>query len=148
MNRPGLILIISTFVSSGVPALAQRQQAPPRVQKQAQQAAPQSAPTTSQGPLSAAAQNIDRDAHFKGPNPGVDITRYGARAVATNAAPAVPGITANINSSSNLATISNASTFLNGDGVTIFGAGASCSLSTPTGVTVTPSLAAAGTERG
>ena len=148
MRRPELILIVSTFVSGGVPALAQRQQAPPRVQKQPQQAAAQSAPATSQGPLSAAAQNTNRDAHFKGPNPGVDITRYGARAVAANIAPAIPGITANINSSSNSATISNASTFQNGDGVTIFGAGAPCSLSTPTGLTVTPSLAAAGTGTG
>jgi hypothetical protein len=99
---------------------------------------------------------LDVDLHFKGPNPWQDITRYGARAIANNVIPAIPGITATINATSTSATVSTSACggqtgnvcFQNGDGVVIFGAGAAHSMSTPTGLTVTPSLAASGTGTG
>lgn len=88
------------------------------------------------------------DSLLAGPNPYVDIRRYNARSVTTTAAPAVPGITATISSGSKTATLSSASSFENGDWVSIWGAGATCSLSTPSAPIVTPSIAAAptGTE--
>lgn len=85
---------------------------------------------------------------FKGPNPYVDVTTYGVRVVTYNAAPAIPGITASINSASTTATLSSASTFQNGDGVVIFGAGAAHAMATPGAPTVTPSVASAGTGTG
>jgi hypothetical protein len=91
---------------------------------------------------------LDVDLHFKGPTPWQDITRYGARVVTYNSVPAIPGITANISSGSPTATISAASTFQNGDGVVVYGAGAAHSMTTPGGLTVTPSLAASGTGTG
>ena len=91
---------------------------------------------------------IDRDVHPKGPNPYVDVTRYGVRNACTSTAPCVPGITATINATSTTATLSTASTFQNGDGVAIPGAGAAHAMTTPVGVTVTPSVAAAGTGTG
>jgi len=100
-------------------------------------------PVTSPSPLA-----FDVNLAFKGPTPYTDVTRYGVRAVNTNVAPAVPGITVIINSGSAAATISSASTFQNGDGVVIFGAGAAHSMTTPTGLTVTPSVAAFGTGTG
>jgi hypothetical protein len=93
-------------------------------------------------------QNFNGNVAFKGPNPYVDVTRYGVRAVNPNVAPAIPGITANINSGSATPTLSSASTFQNGDGVVIYGAGAPHSMTTPGGPTVTPSIAAAGTGTG
>ena len=85
------------------------------------------------------------NASFKGPNPYVDVTRYGVRAMNPTSAPAVPGITATTTASSTSVTISSASTFVNGDGVVIFGAGAAHAMTTPGAPTVTPSVAAAGT---
>ncbi len=95
-----------------------------------------------------APQNIDADIHSKGPNPNVDITRYNARATATNVAPMIPGITASISSGQFTATLSSASTFQNGDGVNIFGAGAAHSMTPPSAPTVMPSIAGAGTGTG
>lgn len=95
-----------------------------------------------------ATQNFNGNVAFKGPNPYVDVTRYGVRAVVNNTAPAIPGITATINSGSSSATISAASSFQNGDGVVIFGAGAAHTMTTPGAPTVTPSVAAAGTGTG
>ncbi len=52
MNKPTLVLVVSTLVFTAIPALAQQQQAPPAVQQQTPQAAPQPAPATTQGPPS------------------------------------------------------------------------------------------------
>jgi len=52
MNKPTLVLVVSALVFTGIPALAQQQQAPPPVQQQTPQAAPQPAPATTQGPPS------------------------------------------------------------------------------------------------
>ena len=81
------------------------------------------------------------DPHFKGPNPWVDVTTYGARSANPNVTPQVPGIKATMSGGSATAILSSASTFQNGDSVAIQAAGVSCTLATPTGVTVTPSVA-------
>lgn len=93
-------------------------------------------PISSPNPLA-----FDVNLAFKGPNPYVDVTRYGVRSTTPNVAPSAPGITATINSGSNSAAISSASTFQNGDGILIFGAGAAHSMSTPAISSVTPSVA-------
>ena len=104
-----------------------------------------------------AQQNFNANQRFKGPNPYVDITAFGARAVNANTTPAAVGLTANCTATSNQVTISSASTFLNpgngangngtglGDGVILYGCGAPHSMSTPSAPAVTPSLALAGT---
>jgi hypothetical protein len=100
-------------------------------------------PVTSPNPLS-----FDVNLAFKGPNPYVDVTRFGVRSVASGSAPAVSGITANCVSSNTSITISSASTFQNGDGVVLYNCGSASSLTTPTGVTVTPSVAVGGVQTG
>ncbi|MBZ5528944.1 MAG: hypothetical protein LAN71_13715 [Acidobacteriia bacterium] len=104
--------------------------------------------TFSGNPTFSGSPTFNANFTFKGPNPYVDATAYGVRAVAQNAAPAIPGVTAGINSASTTATLSVASTFQNGDGVVIFGAGAVHAMTTPGAPTVTPSVASAGTGTG
>src|SRR6266403_3671718 len=96
-------------------------------------------PITSPNPLA-----FDVDLRFKGPNPYVDATRFGVRAVPANTVPAVPGITVNCTSGSPSVTISSASTFQNGDGVALYGCG-SGTVGVPPAPTVIPSVAAAQT---
>lgn len=84
------------------------------------------------------------NARFKGPNPYVDITAFGARTCNPIAVPCATGLTASINNGLTSATVSSAS-FLDGDGVIIYGAGAPHSMTTPTVASVTPSVALAGT---
>jgi len=115
---------------------------------------------TETGPLGAGAQtnvvntftaqqNFDADVCFKGPNPVVCVTRYGVRALASGSTPATTGITASMNSGSTTATVSTSTCsgqtgsvcFQNGDGVVIYGAGATHSMTTPGAPTVTPSVA-------
>src|SRR6266850_578174 len=100
-------------------------------------------PITSPNPLA-----FDVDLHFKGPNPYVDITRFGARACDRNTTPCAGGLTANMTSGSAVATISSASTFINGDGVVVYGAGTASGLTTPTGLAITNVLATMGTGTG
>jgi len=113
---------------------------------------PLTSPVTTPSPL-----NFDVDLGFKGPNPNVDIRRYGARSLLSNAnIPAVPGITASTTSGLATVTVSTATCaqqtssvcFLNGDGVVVFGAGAAHTMTTPGAPTVTPSRAAALTGTG
>ena len=93
---------------------------------------------------------------FKGPNPWTDVTRYGVRSLAPTSTPASVGITATINSGSTSAVVSTSSCpgqtgnvcFVNGDGVVIYGAGTTHSLTTPGAPSITPSLAIAGTGTG
>jgi hypothetical protein len=73
---------------------------------------------------------------FKGPVPWIDITAYGARAVVTP-----PSTTATISSGSAQATLGAAVAFVNGDGVVIYGAGATNTMTTPGAPTVRPSQA-------
>jgi hypothetical protein len=85
---------------------------------------------------------FNNDVITKGPNPWADIRAFGARAIDPALAPSIPGITVGINSGSPTATLSAASTFVNGDGVVIFGAGAATGMATPGAPTVAPDLAA------
>jgi hypothetical protein len=100
-------------------------------------------PITSPNPL-----QFNVNPVFKGSIPWTDVTAYGVRSTATNLAPMIPGITATIAATGNTATLSSASTFQNGDGVCIYGAGAANGLTTPTAPTILPCLAAAGTGTG
>ena len=95
-------------------------------------------PVTSPNPLA-----LDVNVNFKGPNPYFDITRYGVRAVST-----VPSTMATINSGSASASLAAASTFQNGDGIVIYGAGPAHSMSTPGAPTVTPSISRVMTATG
>ena len=79
------------------------------------------------------------------PNGVADVTAYGARAVAYNAYPAT---TATMSGSSADATLAAASTFEDGDGVVVDGAGTACSLTAPSSVTVQPSQARSELIRG
>ncbi|MBZ5540709.1 MAG: hypothetical protein LAN61_09345 [Acidobacteriia bacterium] len=83
-----------------------------------------------------AQQNFDAGAAFKGPDPWFDVTRYGARAVAAGG---IPQTTATMGAGSTSATLAGASTFQNGDGLVVYGAGATNTLTTPGAPTVTPS---------
>jgi hypothetical protein len=83
------------------------------------------------------------DWQASGPNPYMDIRQFGAVAVNTSAAPYLPGITATMSSSSAIVTLSNSSTFVNGMGVDVLGAGPAHAMSTPAAPTVTSSNAAA-----
>lgn len=98
-------------------------------------------PITSPNPL-----EFNIDLILCGPNPYVDVRCYGVRSTSTSGAPYVPGMTATGSGTS--FTISANWPGVNGDGVTIYGAGSACALSTPSAPTVTPSLAAAGTGTG
>jgi hypothetical protein len=93
-------------------------------------------------------ENVDCDWHSKGPNPNIDVTRYGARFCNSATTPCAAGLTATITSGSPNATISSASTFINGDGVTIYGAGPAITMSTPNAPTVVQALALTGTSTG
>lgn len=105
-------------------------------------------PCESFGNISTGPEKIACDFHTVGPNPNVDITQFGARTCSPTNPPCASGITASINNGSAVATLSSASTFINGDGVVIYGAGPSQSLTVPTGLTVTNVLAVAGTGTG
>lgn len=84
--------------------------------------------------------NNGDDNILRGPNPsGVDVRKFGARAVNPNA---VPAPTATINSGSNSAVVSANTGLVIGDGFSIVGAGLSQSMTTPTAPTVTPVCAA------
>jgi hypothetical protein len=72
--------------------------------------------------------------------PYVDVTDFGARAIDSTH---IPQTTASITGSTSVATLAAASTFINGDGVVIYGAGATNTMSTPSAPAVTPSVASA-----
>jgi len=76
------------------------------------------------------------------PDPWADITVYGARAVASFQT------TATTTASSTSVTLARASSFVNGDGITILGAGATETMSTPSAPSVTPSLPASNMGNG
>src|SRR5271170_1932300 len=80
---------------------------------------------------------------FGGQNPWVDVTTTGGRAVAT-----IPQTTCGMTSGQYTAALASGVSFQNGDGVMCYGAGATNALSTPGTPTVTPSLAASGTQTG
>ena len=81
---------------------------------------------------------------FQGPTPWVDVAAYGARAIA------VTGYTTTCSISSGNTALGcmGAAQFHSGDGISIYGAGATSTLSTPGAPAVTPSLAAHATGTG
>jgi len=91
---------------------------------------------------------INGDMEFKGPTPYLDVRTYGVRSVNPQTTPAAVGLTATCTGTSNLLPISAASTFQNGDGVVVYKCGAAPTITTPTGVAVTPSVAVAGIQTG
>jgi hypothetical protein len=82
-----------------------------------------------------APQNIDADFHTKGPNPWLDVTRYGGY-LGPNYN--VPATTCSISSGSSAATCAAASDFTNGNGILILGAGPAPVIATPQAPSVTP----------
>ena len=94
------------------------------------------------------AGNAKFDAIFFGPNPYIDIRSTGARSYTSLSAPVGSGITANCTASNATIPISAASSFQNGDYIVAYGCGTSHSLTAPTGITVTPSVALKGTGVG
>jgi hypothetical protein len=81
---------------------------------------------------------------FKGPNPVTDITKYGARPLSY---PGYFSTTASCVGTTAI-TLGTASSFQNGDGITIYGCGSNNTLTTPLAPTVTPSVASGGTGTG
>lgn len=82
---------------------------------------------------------VGGNSSFVGPNPYTDVTSYGARAVNTNPFVGYPTTTATASASSTAVTLAAASYFQNGDGVVIYGAGATNVMATPSAPTVVPS---------
>ncbi len=80
---------------------------------------------------------------FKGTDPWANITAWGARAVAST-----PTTIATCTSESHSISLAAASTFQNGDGITLLGCGPALTLRTPSAPTVTPAIAVAGTALG
>ena len=74
---------------------------------------------------------------FAGPDPYADITAFGSRPIAIGS---FPSTTASCNGTTTI-TLASAGTFQNGDGITIYGCGATNTMSTPSAPTVVPSIA-------
>jgi hypothetical protein len=98
-----------------------------------------SSPYTSQNPILPNVEN-----HIQGPDPYVDIRNYGARNIPYPNTPLVT--TCSITSGSGTMTLdlNTGSQILNGDSVRCDGAGPATSLTTPTGLTVSPYVNAGG----
>jgi hypothetical protein len=86
-------------------------------------------------------QNFEGGLATKGPNPWIDVTRYGVRAVNINAAPAISGIQVTCTLGSASVTLNSASIFQNGDGVVLQGCGSPSGMNTPSISTVTSGTA-------
>ena len=85
-----------------------------------------------------------RRKHSKGRRPWVDVAAYGARAIVATGYTT----TCSVSSGSTALGCAGAAQFHNGDGISVYGAGATNTLSTPGAPTVTPSLAAHATGTG
>lgn len=81
--------------------------------------------------------------NIKGPIPWVDITNYGARPL-----PLGYATTGTISAMSNSVSLAGAAEFEDGDGISIYGAGATNTLATPSAPTVTPSTSGSSTNTG
>jgi hypothetical protein len=82
-----------------------------------------------------APQNIDADFHTKGPNPWLDVTRFGGASTLnynTNAT------TCSMTGGSAAASCASASDFANGNGILVVGAGPAPVIATPQAPAVTP----------
>jgi len=99
---------------------------------------------TNQSNTFTAPQNIDADFHTKGPNPWLDVTRFGGYIgpnFSTNAT------TCSINLGSTTASCAAASDFQNGHGILILGAGPAPAIATPQAPTATPLFQVGTTQR-
>lgn len=81
-------------------------------------------------------------------NPYYDVRNFHVRSVSPSVVPQIAGITSNCTSGSAQVTLSSASTFQNGDGVSVFNCGAAQTMLTPVISTVTPMVARVGTGTG
>jgi hypothetical protein len=96
-------------------------------------------PSLTSGPV-----NVACDPVISGPDPYVDVRKYGLVSQTS-----VPTTTATINSGSSNATLAAAAGFLNGNGFVLYGAGPANTMTTPTVTpTVTPSQASNFTSTG
>ena len=75
-----------------------------------------------------ASQNIDADFHTKGPNPWYDLSRFGGYA---NGYPFAPTTTGSISSASAILTTPGAFDVVNGQYLTVYGAGPTATIYTP-----------------
>jgi len=91
-----------------------------------------------------APQNVDADFHTKGPNPWLDITRYGGY-IGPNASAAAT--TCSIGVGSATASCASASDFVNGNGILILGAGPVPVIATPQAPTATTLFQTGATTR-
>ena len=99
---------------------------------------------TNQSNTFTAPQNIDADFHTKGPNPWLDVTRFGGYIGPNYNAPAT---TCSITAGSASASCAAASDFQNGHGILILGAGPAPAIATPQAPTVTPLFQVGATQR-
>jgi hypothetical protein len=98
--------------------------------------------------LSTSPVNITCDTAFFGANPHLDVRAYGVRSCNPSTPPCAPGITATLTSGTATASLSATWPGVNGDGVTVIGAGTAHSMPTPEAPTVTPSNASGPTGMG
>lgn len=96
-------------------------------------------------PSTAQANTWTASQTFQGPTPWTDVAAFGARALAVNLGYTT---TCTVSATSTSLTCAAASHFQNGDGLSLYGAGATNTLSTPGAPTVAPSLAAHATGTG
>ncbi len=82
-----------------------------------------------------ATQNFDSDLETKGPNPTFSLSRYGGYSSATSTPPSTTGT---ISASSTTLTLAAAQDFANGQGIVVYKAGPSPSVTTPGQPTITP----------
>ncbi len=82
-----------------------------------------------------ATQNFDSDIETKGPNPTFSLSRYGGY---SNSSSTPPSTTGSIGASSTTLTLATAQDFANGQGIVIYKAGPSPTVTTPGQPTVTP----------
>src|SRR5271169_3608272 len=86
--------------------------------------------------LIGASHTVPANDRFGGTAQYVDVTAYGARALSG----APPQTTVTVRGGSTAATLAATGTFRNGDGVVIYGAGATNTMTTPSAPTVTASI--------
>ena len=82
-----------------------------------------------------ATQNFDSDLETKGPNPTFSLSRYGGYSSPTSTPPSTTG---SISASSTTLTLAAAQDFANGQGIVVYKAGPSPTVTTPGQPTVTP----------
>jgi hypothetical protein len=82
-----------------------------------------------------ATQNFDSDVENKGPNPSFSLARYGGYSSSTSSPPSTTG---SITSSTTTLTLAAAQDFANGQGIVVYKAGPSPTVTTPGQPTVTP----------